>query len=197
MAKVSSSTLNDSLLHDDSGPESDVNLKVLIAYERSEDGLSALRLYQRLVRRFDQEILFDVEFRRFEVLSVPGIRERAVGEAVEADLVVIAMDGSFGLSAEFQSWIDLWIEKKVGQDCALVLLSRHSCECPNSATSVHSYLRNAALRGNMAFIADTAENSAAIAGAICNEVPDGENKTGVPHPAHLEGALIRLPAESA
>ena len=195
MAKVSSSTLNDSLLRDDSSTEPDVNLKVLIAYERSEDGLGALRLYQRLVRKFDQEIGFDVEFRRFEVLGVPYIRERAVSEAVEADLVIIAVDGRFGLSAEFQGWIDLWIEKKVGQDCALVLLSRHSFECENNVTSVHSYLRSVAVRGDMAFIADTDEHSAAAKFSALNEVPDNEVKTGLARPVHLDGALMRVPAE--
>ena len=170
--------------------EPDPALKVFVAYEASEDGLHALRLYQGIIRKFDKEYRFDVDFRRFEVLDVPFLRTRAAMEAIEADLLIIAVDGRFPLTAEFQSWIDEWVEKKVGWDSALVLLTRHSRDRDNDGSaSVREYLRNVALRGEMTFIVGATEGAAAIKSPSLDQFPT-ETRLIIPHDAeHLENRL--------
>lgn len=143
-----------------SGLNRATNFKVFIAYESFESGLKAVEVYQHLLRRFENDFSFDVDFWRFEALQVPSIEQRAAEQASKADMVVIAVDGVRRLAVEFQHWIETWIRKKVGQDSALVFLAKHPSEIEASSTYFRAYLRGVAVRGDMTFIADSSMISA-------------------------------------
>jgi len=90
------------------------------------------------------------------VLQVPSIGELGANKAVQADLILVAVEGNSMLPVDFQLWVEKWVEKKVGQDSALVLVARplHESSAHVSA-SILAYLRGVAARGAMTFISDS------------------------------------------
>lgn len=129
--------------------------QILIAYESFACGLQAVQIYQRLVRKLEEEFAFEMDFWRFEVLAIPSLGEVGAAQAAEADLVMIAIDGRYSLPVEFQRWIESWIDTKVGQDTALVLLSNLAGDSLAQAASIRQHLRQLASRGGMTFISDS------------------------------------------
>lgn len=129
--------------------------KILITYECFASGLQAVQIYHRLSRNLEEEFAFAVDFWRFEVLGIPSLREAAAAQATEADLIMIAIDGRYALPADFQLWIESWIDSKVGQDTALVLLSKLAGDAMARPASIRQHLRQMASRGSMSFISDS------------------------------------------
>lgn len=138
-----------------SSAEDSPPLKIVVAYESFESGLHAAQVYQHLVEMLDHDYAFEVDFWRFEVLKVPSIGEVGANKAAQADLILIAVEGNSMLPVDFQLWVEKWIEKKVGQDSALVLVARPTKESAPATVSLLAYLRGVAARGAMTFISDS------------------------------------------
>ncbi len=135
------------------------NFKVVVAYQSFESGLLAVRVYQDVTRRLERDLASDVDFWRFEVFGIASVAEAAAKAAGQANLVMIAVEGDQSLPGECQNWIEKWIDKKAGQDSALSLVSKHSSEAAKDLAAIRVYLRDLALRGNMAFISNPASPS--------------------------------------
>ncbi|MBI4664329.1 MAG: hypothetical protein HY735_36495 [Verrucomicrobia bacterium] len=136
----------------ESAVEPSRTLRILVAYDGFESGLRALQLYQRMSRNFDHEFFFDVDFWRFEILIRPSFGEEAALQAAQADIVIIAVDGTCSLPFEVQIWIEKWVRKKTGQQSAFVYLPANPCQGTQGSTYLRAYLRGVAVRGNMDFI---------------------------------------------
>lgn len=135
----------------DSGSHDVPALKVLIVYENVEIGLQALQLYQRVGNRFGHQYYFQLNLWKFEALGVPSLGKQAANEATAADLVIVAINRNDKVPLELRVWMEKWIDQKIGQDSALVLLSKGI----GGSTPILTYLRDIAKRGSMTFLADS------------------------------------------
>jgi hypothetical protein len=103
--------------------DSDENqsLNVFIAYEDFETGKRAIKTYNYLVEHLGHECLFTNQMWKFDVLSVPKLREMAVRDAIGAQIVIIALHGNNPLPPQVEAWVESWAAC-AGNTVALVAL---------------------------------------------------------------------------
>ena len=128
-------------------------LNVVIAYQDFETGKHAKKTYDFLVENLSHDCRFTNQMWKFEVLSVPKLREMAAKDAALADIVIISCHGT-DLPPEVKAWIELWITEP-HHPIALVAL----CDCPDGLhkDEARSYLADIAQRGKMEFFAQPDE----------------------------------------
>lgn len=123
-------------------------LNVVIVYEDFETGTHAKKTYDFLVDNVRPECQFTNQMWKFDVLSIPKLREIAVRDAATADIIIISGHGG-ELPAHVKSWVESWLDTP-GTTLALVgLFDQQSPE----TWVTREYLAEAARRGKMAFFA--------------------------------------------
>src|SRR5437879_5938629 len=130
-------------------------LNVVIVYEDFETGKQAKRTYDFLVENIGAECQFNNQMWKFEVLSIPKLREMAANDAAQADIVVVSCHGA-DLPNEVRSWIELWLAQK-SHPIALVALFDGQHQPTEQVRHVRAYLANVAKRGQMEFFAQPDE----------------------------------------
>ena len=125
------------------------SFKVVIAYEDFETGVHAKRVYDFLNHNLGVECEFSSQMWKFDVLSIPRLREIAAKDAFEADILMISSRGGQGLAAGAKAWIESWLAQGTSA-IALVALFHPGFE--NSGT-VRAYLADVARRAGLEFFA--------------------------------------------
>jgi hypothetical protein len=135
----------------------DVNptINVVIAYEDFDTGKHAKATYDFLVEHLGQDCQFTNQMWKFDVLSIPKLREIAAKDAVQADIVIISCHGT-ELPVEVKAWIELWLSEDT-HPIALVALFDRSDDAGVCTKAVRAYLAGVALRGHMEFFAQPDE----------------------------------------
>jgi len=131
-------------------PEESSSFNVVIAYQDFETGKHARKTYDFLVENLGEACQFRNQMWKFEVLSLPKLREMAAKDAVTADIVMISCHGN-QLPPEVKAWIELWINEP-SHPIALVALF-DPVHGPADTREVREYLANVAKRGQMEFFA--------------------------------------------
>ena len=103
------------------GPEPRPVLRIVIAYDGFAGGKAAMETYGMLVSRFGGEYLFHLAVWRLDFLGRPETDPAAVRDAVEADVLIVAMERET-LQPEVVDWAEAWIPRKLGQVGALIAL---------------------------------------------------------------------------
>lgn len=122
---------------------------VVIAYEDFETGKQAKRTYDILVETLGRECQFTNQMWKFDVLSIPKLREMASADASAADLVIISCHGD-ELSGHTKKWIESWSNSPT-PPLALVALFDRPQEQAARVRGVKDYLVGIARRGCMEF----------------------------------------------
>jgi hypothetical protein len=123
-------------------------LNVVIVYEDFETGTHAKKTYDFLVENVRPECQFTNQMWKFDVMSIPKLREIAVRDAATADIVIVSSHGD-ELPAYVKSWAESWLESP-GTPLALVVLFDRQ---PPETLRTRDYLVEVARRGKMAFFA--------------------------------------------
>jgi hypothetical protein len=125
---------------------------VLIAYEDFETGKHARKTYDFLVGNLGQGCQFTNQMWKFDVLSIPRLRDLAARDAVLADIVIISSHGEDELPGGVRAWLESWLAQK-GNPIALVALF----DCPHEESPktrrIRTYLADAAGKGGIEFFA--------------------------------------------
>jgi len=124
-------------------------LNVVIAYEDFESGKHAKATYDFLVNQLGSEFRFLNQMWKFDVLSIPKLREMASKDATMADIIILSSRGG-ELSAELKGWIESWITVD-GNLMAMVAL--FADEEGTETKAAREYLAGAAMRGRLEFFA--------------------------------------------
>jgi hypothetical protein len=134
-------------------PESDLNstFNVVIAYQDFDTGKHAKKTYDFLVENLGQRCQFANQMWKFEVLSIPKLREMAARDAAMADIIMISCHGN-ELPPEVKAWIELWVAEP-NYPIALVALFDCADKQGTHTQEVRSYLASVARRGQMEFFA--------------------------------------------
>jgi len=128
-------------------PEHQNTFDVLIAYEDLETGKRAKKAYDFLVENLGGDCRFTNRMWKFEVLGIPNLREMAINDCAEADLIVISCHGA-NLPAEVQAWIELWLREPHRPFALVAIFDQEG----DSADTRH-YLAGVCKRGKMEFLA--------------------------------------------
>jgi len=126
-------------------------LNVVIAYEDFEAGKHAKKTYDYLVENLGQEFQLTSEMWKFDVLSIPKLREIAVKDALQADIILLSIH-SGELPTHVTAWIESWLGEP-GNAMALVALFAGGRDDTVQARSLRSYLAGVAKRAKMEFFA--------------------------------------------
>lgn len=127
--------------------ESRTTFNVVIAYEDLETGKHAKKTYDFLQEHLGHEFEFSNQMWKFDVLSVPKLREMAAKDAVTADIIIVAAHGQSDLPKEVKAWIELWMPEKLQAIALVGLFDREEC-FDNPA---RSYLAGIADRASLEF----------------------------------------------
>ena len=133
-----------------SEPESIPVFSVVIAYEDFATGKYAKRASDFVVANLSREWQVTRQMWKFEVLSIPELREMAAKDAAVADLIVVSSHGHDELPADVKGWIEMWRGCEAGAS-ALVALFDSPPGRAGHARATHAYLAGVAKRGQMEF----------------------------------------------
>ncbi len=134
------------------GPsESSANpfFNVLIAYEDFETGKHAKRVCDFLAESLGQECQLTTQMWKFDVLSIPKLREIAKKDAVEADLVFLACQGEHALPVGVRGWLESWIMTKTNVSALVGLFALP----PEQTQEVRAYLQDVCRAAGIEFFA--------------------------------------------
>jgi len=131
--------------------ESNPIFNVLIAYEDFETGKHAKETYDFLAQNLGGECQLTSQMWKFDVLSIPKLREIAVRDATMADIILISSHGD-PLPGHVLKWAESWSMEGT-QALALVALFDRPDAQTGGSNSVREYLADLAKRGQMEFFA--------------------------------------------
>jgi hypothetical protein len=123
---------------------------VVLVFEDFNTGKRAKRAYDFLVGNLTQEWRVISQMWKFEVLSIPELREMAASDAARANLIIVSCRGDRELPVEVKDWIEMWQSDK-GEPVALVALFDRPPEQAEHAQATQAYLEHVAKRGRMEF----------------------------------------------
>jgi len=131
--------------------ESNPVFNVLIAYGDFETGKHAKETYDFLAENLGRECRLTNQMWKFDVLSIPKLREIAVRDGTMADIILIASHGD-PMPDYVCKWIESWLLEGT-HALALVALFDHPEGQAAVAPSLREYLADVAKRGHMEFFA--------------------------------------------
>ena len=127
------------------------SFNVVIVYEDFETGKHAKRTFDFLVENLGSDCRFTNQMWKFDVLSIPKLREIACADAAKADIVVVSCRGD-DLPQHVKEWVESWLAA-AGQPLALVALFGEA----RRTQTARKYLKEAARRRNLEFFAQPQE----------------------------------------
>lgn len=149
---------------DSSAAETHSSFNVVVAYEDFETGTHAKRTYDFLVQNLADECHFTNQMWKFDVLSVPRLREIAAKDALMADIIMISSHGVGELPLGVKAWIESWISEPRNASALVALFDGEPGE---HSWPIRNYLAGVATRGRLEFFAqpdDWPGNGASLAG---------------------------------
>jgi len=136
--------------------EAALKFNVVIAYEDFKSGKHARRTCDLLAETLGNSCRFSSQMWKFEILSIPKLREMAVHDAGLADVIIVSCRGSNELPTDVKTWIELWLGEK-REALALVALFDSPTEDSHQADMIRDFLAQVARRGQMEFFAQPYE----------------------------------------
>jgi len=136
---------------DSTEAESNPAFNVLIAYEDFETGKHAKKTYDFLQENLGRECSLTNQMWKFDVLSIPKLREIALKDAVMADIIIISSHGD-ELPGHVTKWIESWLMEGTSA-LALVALFERREDSSRGQLGTRTYLADVAKRGRMEFFA--------------------------------------------
>jgi len=130
--------------------EPETVFNVVIAYEDFETGKHGKETYDYLVSNLGHKCRFANQMWKFDVLSIPKLRQMAAKDALIADIIIISCHGTHDLSSEVKSWIDSWTYDETNAIALVALLGETGAYSDNQ---IRSYLADAAKRARIEFFA--------------------------------------------
>jgi len=112
--------------------------------------MQARKAYNFLVENLSHDWQVSSQVWKFEVLSVPELREMAAKDAAMADLIIVSSHGRGEWPAHVQAWVEMWQGDKRGPVALLALLNG-SPELAERARVAQAYLEEVARRRRMEF----------------------------------------------
>ncbi len=133
--------------------ESHPAFNVVIAYENFETGKQAKRTYDFLTLNLGRDYRLTNQMWKFDVLSIPKLREIAANDAAAADIVIIACRGD-DLPEQVKAWLESWLERAQNVLALVGLFASQDARSRNTC----SYLAELARLHHLQFFSNAAES---------------------------------------
>ena len=171
-------------------PDAETNpaFSVVIAYEDFETGKLAKRTYDLLVENVGHDCTFVNQMWKFDVLSIPKLREIAIEDAARANIILVSCRGT-DLPRHVKAWIEAWLNQ-ARHPRALVALFSRPREGMSQISATRDFLADMARRAGMEFFAQSDDQREAKHDQVQPGVSDrpGSNRTAL---SSLAGAVRR------
>ena len=95
---------------------------LVVAYEDRATRARALQLYDHLAGQLLDDYDFKCAWWKFDHLGDPSLREHAVDDAADANMIVLSVQGQRDLPAIGRAWIEDWLPRRDNRKSALVAL---------------------------------------------------------------------------
>ena len=131
----------------------------VMAYEDITIAKLAKEKWDYLVHTLQHGFDFKLRLWKFDALRIPELRDVAVNDAIQAQMVFVVTHGAGELPSEVKVWIEHWLAQMDQKRDAARLLTLLSDPPPGkfgaSTLSQFAYLQQAARKGSMDFLAST------------------------------------------
>ncbi len=134
--------------------DSNALFNVVIVYEDFETGKQAKKTYDFLVDNLGPDCHLTHQMWKFDVLGVSKLREIAVKDAVNADIIIISSHGDEPPPAVI-AWIESWLQDGVSALALVALFDRSESDNPQ-LRATREFLSGVATRAGIGFFAQPA-----------------------------------------
>lgn len=105
-----------------SSPAHAPHIDVSLAYQDLRTGLRARQFLEHLLEHCQMQVEYSLTLWNLAMFHLPEIREQAVLNACEANLVLLSLRGENGFEPQTESWLNEWIARRGDEECALAVL---------------------------------------------------------------------------
>jgi len=98
------------------------HLEVALAYQDLHTGLRARQFLYHILEECQMQVEFNLTLWNLALFHLPEIREQAVSNTCNANLVLVSVRGDAALEADTESWLNQWIARRGDEECALAVL---------------------------------------------------------------------------
>jgi hypothetical protein len=131
--------------------ENKPNRSMLVVYEDRASRDVAVSFCDELIRTFWSKCSFDVDWCSLEAIVENPSSRQAITRAVDADLIVFAINPGGPVPQQLKEWTEAWIRKRATREGAIVgLLDPSKNQC--SGLNRYTWLRGAALRAGLNYL---------------------------------------------
>ncbi len=124
---------------------------VLVVYEDFAAGRQANETCSFLLSQLGDEFELRRGMWKFEILGNPELARIAAAEALEADVIIVAVHESSLLPVEVTGWIEHWLPLRDERTTALIALIDGCVDPMGVVPPVYAYLQKVAAAANMDF----------------------------------------------
>src|ERR1043166_1345464 len=124
---------------------------IVIAYETLAAAIRVKVMADRLACDLRPACKLNCEFWRFDLLGHPSFSAKAISDACQADMVIIAARGDADLVGDVKSWFESWLPQRRPGHSALVALLDEDRTVPGSPPALCGHLQQLAALGGMDF----------------------------------------------
>jgi hypothetical protein len=100
----------------------EVSMNAVVIYESSEAARQANAILRRASDRADATTQWNVRQWRVELLGWPPFARRALDDAIEAHLLLLAIGNATEFPPELLNWLEVWAARREVQDAAMAVL---------------------------------------------------------------------------
>lgn len=133
-------------------PRHKAAFRVVIAYDDFTSGKRAMDACNFLGFQLGGGVELQSRMWKFDILRNPRLNEMAVGDAIEADVIIVANAPDTGLPDEVTRWIEAWVPQKRGQTAALVALLDFTGKDSRESANAYALLEGAAANASIDFL---------------------------------------------
>jgi hypothetical protein len=126
-------------------------ITITIAYDEKRAGQRAAELFSLIGQESEGNVNIAIQPWRFDMLADPDWRKFAAAEALQADILVMAMSNPAHLSAAIEQWFRTWLEDKRGFHAAVIALIATENEADALPSPELKFLENATREAGLDF----------------------------------------------
>jgi hypothetical protein len=133
------------------------SLNVLVVYEDVCSGIETKDLCDRLARKLEPPGELKASFWSLAALEFPDLAQMAADEAIQADLLIIAVNGSGWLRPSIKIWFSQWARRTANHAGAMVAQLRGILGTDSDLSPAYECLKKIAESAGVDFFSEVVE----------------------------------------
>ena len=126
--------------------------RVVMVYDDFVAGKRAMDTCHFLLQQLGGETKLNSSMWKFDVLRCAKLKQMAVADALEADVIIVANGQNSGLPPEVLDWLKRWTPVRRAGAAALVALVDYTGDDPREPARAQAHLKQAALAAGIEFL---------------------------------------------